>query len=107
MGKPAPSLPDQAYQVVEAVLDSAGDTTPWGAFTGSFNFQLTGTFSGTVVIDVSYDGGATSAPVMVGADVISFTTAGSTRLENHELGVLFRARMSAFTSGSALARLSQ
>jgi hypothetical protein len=44
---------------------------------------------------------------MVGADVISFTTAGSTRLENHELGVLFRARMSAFTSGSALARLSQ
>jgi hypothetical protein len=107
MGKPTAAAADMAVQAQEASLGAVNAATPWAAFTGSFNFQLRGTFVGTVILEVSFDGGATAAPITREGGLISFTSVATERLENHEPGVLFRARMTAWTSGAALARLSQ
>jgi hypothetical protein len=107
MGKPAPSLPDQAYQVVEANLTAVGQATTAAAFTGNFMLWLTGTFTATVVIEASFDGGATFHQLTSLGSAISFTARAVEVLRVPEAGVLVRARCSAFTSGTIGVRISQ
>lgn len=75
---------------------------------GQFNFYVSGTFVGTVIGQKSFDDGTTWVPAydMFGV-AVSLTAPGAFRLKETENGVLYRARCSAYTSGTAVARLSQ
>jgi hypothetical protein len=107
MGRPTPTADDQATLVSEGTLSAAGQTTPATVFTGRFNLAIGGTFVGKVVIDRSFDGGVNWVPCTNLGGAVEFEGQASEILQNGERGVLFRARMSAWTSGSAVVRLSQ
>jgi hypothetical protein len=96
-----------AIQVAEATFTAAGQTTPAAAFTGSFLLWITGTFSATVVVEASFDGGATYHQLTSLGSAISFTARAVEELRVPEAGVLVRARCSAFSSGPVGVRLSQ
>lgn len=75
---------------------------------GKFNFSLSGIFVGTIIVEKTFDNGATwvQAADMFGNN-ISLTAPGAKVLIEHEKGVGYRTRCSAYTSGTANARLSQ
>jgi hypothetical protein len=107
MGRPTPTADDQATLVSEGTLSGAGQTTSPTVFTGRFNLAVSGAFVGKVVIDRSFDGGATWVPCTNLGGAVEFEGPASEILQNGERGVLFRARMAAWTSGAAVVRLSQ
>ena len=107
MGKATADGFDQAVTVGEASLAALNAATPWRAFEGLFNFDLAGTFVATIVIERSFDGGVTARPCTAQGQPVSFTAPASEALQAGEEGVLYRARVSAYTSGAAQARLSQ
>jgi len=107
MGKSIVAGVERARTVKEATLGAANQATEWGEFIGFYNIILTGTFVGTVVVDRSFDGGATSAPCTALAAPVEFTTPATEVLQEPEPGVLIRLRCSAYTSGSIAARVSQ
>jgi len=79
-----------------------------GPDSGCFNYSLSGTFVGTVVVEKTFDGGTTwlSAFDKFGAS-LSKTAPAAHILEEHEKGVGYRARVSAYTSGTINIRFSQ
>lgn len=111
MGRLTPTSPDLAHpnkvEVTLAALNA--DTGPATGFQGPFRFTVSGNFVGTAAVELSMDGGTTWVPV--GADAygtgLAFTAPISVSLNEDEAGVLYRARMSAYTSGSALCRFSR
>jgi hypothetical protein len=107
LGRLSPTSPESAVSVVEADLTAAGQATPWLALAGSFNLTIAGTFVGTAVVERSFDGGTTAVPCTNLGEVVSFSAPATERLTNDERGVLFRARCTAYTSGTIRARLSQ
>lgn len=77
---------------------------------GDFNLLLSGTFVATVLLERSFDGGATWQQMNLqnGGAGISFTAPINTVIETGpEIGVLYRLNCSAFTSGTVGYRLSQ
>lgn len=73
-----------------------------------FNFSVWGTFVGTVVLEKSYDDGTTWLQAYDSTGTaVSFTAAKSVVIEEPEAGVLYRARCSAYTSGTINYRLSR
>lgn len=69
---------------------------------GLFNFSLSGTWSGTVTLQRSFDGSTW-------LDVATYTANIEDVGEEGELGVLYRAgiKTGEFTSGTAVVRISQ
>jgi hypothetical protein len=99
--------------VSQGVAASTG-TSAASAFLGGFNLAMWGTFSGTVLLEKTYDGGATW--VTVSQDVTgtpaSYTLAWTAQSINLtlcevETQVAWRLRCTAFTSGTLNYRLSQ
>ncbi|MFN7400340.1 MAG: hypothetical protein ACK5SX_15085 [Sandaracinobacter sp.] len=108
MGKRTASSEDDVLRKTEATITANGQATPWQEFSGRFNLHLAGTFVATVILERSFDGGATAAPCTRLGAAFSFTGPASEALPDAaEIGVLYRLRCVAFTSGSILARLSQ
>lgn len=107
MGKRTPDEQDLADRLVEATLDAAGEFTGWLEFTGSANLHITGNLAGTIVLDRSFDGGATAVPMTNLGLAVQFTGPASEMIFCREAGVLHRLRCTARTSGAAQARLSQ
>jgi len=109
MGKLSPTGQDLAVQIAAAALAAANASTTPTAFVGHFNASVGGTFSGTVTLEKSFDGGATFVPAINEhtGEAITFTTAGAIKVCEPEPGVLYQLAMTAFTSGTANARLSQ
>lgn len=104
-----------------AGLSASGKTAVAGSFTGAtssgaftplagrpFNISLWGTFSATVVLERSFDAGSTWLPLTAG-DIALFTWSApaSEVNEEAEVGVQYRLRCSAFTSGTVNYRVSQ
>lgn len=73
-----------------------------------FNIAASGTFVGTVVLEKSFDLGTTWIAVLRPgtSTAISYTTPGAEVLAEPEVGVQYRWRCSAFTSGTINTRLS-
>lgn len=113
MAKPTPTTPDQATSWIEDPLtaDSGeGSLSEALAFNlGGINVEVWGTFTGTVVIESSFDGGANFRPVRtdLAGTALQFTAAGGCLIDEVERGVVYRARCTAYTSGTINVRISQ
>jgi hypothetical protein len=102
---PATPAGDLANQVVSGTL-SAVAASAGAAFFGPFNVSAWGTFSGTVQIQRSFDGGT---EWLTRVDLVgngSYTTPISLVVAEPERGVLYRLACTAFTSGTINYRLS-
>lgn len=106
MGSFKTGAPDQAQTVLSGVFAGTGTSTA-APFIGRFNFTIWGTFSATINLQKSFDGGATW---LIARDVngnAMTLTAGDTRvIEEVEPGVVYSVNCSAFTSGSPSYRVS-
>lgn len=109
MAKPSPALPDRA--IISALAGTFGANATSAAYPtepGAVNVTLTGTWSGTVTLCRSFDGGTTLAPYATpDGTALSWTAAMSTMLPECEAGVLWYLVMSSFASGSCAYRISQ
>lgn len=75
---------------------------------GFYNFNLGGTFVGTVVVDKTFDDGASWVPATdTSGTAISGTAAKAQLGRELEAGVGYRTRCTAYTSGTAVARIAQ
>lgn len=113
MAKKSPTAPDEAKSITAGALTAAsgaGSTTAWAPFfPGAVNVSVWGTFSATVVLEKSYDGGTTAFVLetdLAGTD-LSFTAERHIMIEEAESAVLYRFRCTAYTSGTVNVRASQ
>ena len=76
---------------------------------GDYAVVLSGTFVAIVVIEVSYDGGATWVPVLSTATgtAVALSAPGVYPYRQGEAGVLTRLRCSSLTSGTVTWRVSR
>lgn len=84
--------------------------TAWAPFfPGLINVSVRGTFTATVVLEKSYDGGVTALPVQtdLAGTALSITAERHIQVEEAETGVCYRFRCTAYTSGTAICRASQ
>ena len=92
----SPVGPELAPGVLLGSFTGTGNDGAFISFLGPFNFAAWGG-SGTIVLEASFDGGTTwiGVPANDSGTVISVAT-----------GVMYRARCSAFTSGTVNYRIS-
>lgn len=97
-----------ATTVYTAAIGATGRTS-LGVLSGYFNFFLSGTFSATVRLEKSYDGGTTWIPVSLDTSgtAASYTAPTSIAGFECELGMLYAVNCTAYVSGAANVRLSQ
>jgi hypothetical protein len=76
---------------------------------GQINGALWGTFTATIVLEVSFDGGATwvQAQYPDTPTAVSFTAPGMFTINFNEVGIKWRWRCSAYTSGTVNYRIGQ
>lgn len=109
MGKPNPSADDMATAVITGNLSSVTAGSAIIAPTDRvLNVNISGTFSATLQLERSFDGGATWIGVSrdVVGTVATYTSPSSFQVRETESGVLYRLSMTARTSGTAAYRLS-
>ncbi|MFG1321232.1 hypothetical protein [Xanthobacter autotrophicus] len=95
---------------VEATLSTAGSTAWFSPAAGRmFNaWVLAGSWSGSLYLEKSPDGGTSAVPIVVGDfQLYVATRIGVTPVEEHESGVLWRWTAASGFSGSATVRISQ
>ena len=96
---------------IKELLATFGATGVSGskAFKGEFNVDIDGTFSGTVVLERSFDNGITWNPASRDSAGVAaaFTVPASVVADEPEAGVLYRFQCTAYTSGSIICRASQ
>jgi hypothetical protein len=109
MGVPSAGVRDLATTLASAALAALDAATTPALVHGPFNLTVSGTFVATIAAERSFDGGTTWVPVWAdgGGVALIFTGPASHIMVEPESGVLWRLRASAFTSGSAAARVSQ
>lgn len=107
MGRRTLTTEDDVLRKSEAILSAAGQETPWQEFSGRFNVSLGGVFTGSAVIERSFDGGASVVPLSSLGAPVQFAVPASEVLEAPEAGVLYRVRCVALSAGSIQARISQ
>lgn len=105
----APGTPpagDMANAVVQGTFTATG-LSPLFGFYGPFNVSVWGTFSGTVLLTRSFDGGTTWLPrTDTPSGNGSFTAPASFAISEPEKGVLYQLDCSAFVSGTVNYRMS-
>lgn len=90
-----------------ATFAAPGAGTPVELF-GPFNLQVTGTFTGLIRVERSFDNGDTWAPLSDAyGDLIEISSPVSTGGEEIEQNVLYRARAVTLSSGTCNVRLSK
>lgn len=114
MGKPltpppnnlTPPAGDLANIVVTGSLSATGTIGPFPVY-GDFNFALWGTFTGTVKLQKTFDGGTTYIDAMLNTGTVaSFTAPGAIALNEPERGVAYIANATTLSAGTANARFS-
>lgn len=108
MARLNPGERDLAFAVAETSLSAAGQTA-WVPGDNGINFVIGGTgWVATIVLEASFDGGTTAIPVLAALTgaVCSYSAPCAGRVEQREAGVLYRLRVSAYTSGTIPLRLS-
>lgn len=120
MGKLTPSGIDQSKKVVSGTFTAVGSSGPaFNAFlndniplppnfTGYFNIALWGTFSATIRLERSFDGGTTYNPISEDnqGTAASYTAPVNITAYENEPGVLYRWDCTGFTSGTVNYRIS-
>jgi hypothetical protein len=103
-----PGAGDLANFVAADALGSQIASTVYACPYGWFNFTVYGTFSGTVVLEKSYDGGTTwvGTHIPFTTSVVTTTAVASFQLFEPERGVLYRSNCTAYSSGTANTRIS-
>ena len=101
-----PPAGDQASSVVTGSFTSS-TTSPFFDMYGYFNISVWGTFSATIVVNRSFDGGTTWIPVSYPliATAVSLTAPASITLFEVEKAVLYQLACT-YTSGTANYRMS-
>lgn len=110
MGKLTPTGQDLANKVVSKALTAAAgaaSVTDWADMAGEFNIEISGNGAGTLVVERSFDGGATAVPLTNLGAVVSFAGPASETIRSREPGVLHRIRCTVLSGGSFAARISQ
>lgn len=101
-----PPTGDQANAVITQAFTATGTSAAFSVY-GDFNFALWGTFSGTVKVQKTFDGGTTYIDAMLNnGTVASFTGAGAISLYEPERGVSYIANCTTYASGTIHARFS-
>jgi hypothetical protein len=73
-----------------------------------FNISLWGTFSATIAVQRSFDGGVTWLPLtLAGVATAQYTAPCSEMIGNPEMGVAYRVACTSFSSGTINYRISQ
>lgn len=108
MGQPLGGGVDTANPLSVGTLGAVG-TSPPVVLYGSFNISLWGTFSGSVQLERSFDGGVTWLPVSAssGGTVLAWTAPVSLTWPEIEHQVLYHLNCTALTAGTVNFRLSQ
>ena len=106
----SPVGPELAPGVLLGSFTGTGNDGAFISFLGPFNFAAWGG-SGTIGLEASFDGGTTwiGVPANDSGTVISVATGTANalfRVNEPEPGVMYRARCSAFTSGTVNYRIS-
>lgn len=111
MGKITPTSDELARAILSGAITSSTQSG-WFAVdalnaAGFFNFALWGTFSATVALEKSYDGGTTAIPVALdsAADAATYTAPGTVPIKECERGVLYRVNVT-YSSGTVNYRFS-
>lgn len=109
MGKIASIASDEASILNGGILSAVGTSAPTAIKHGYFNFSLWGTFSGTVSLERSFDGGDTwlNASATSTGNPNSFTAPCSIVAHEPERGMLYRVNCTQISSGSINWRISQ
>jgi hypothetical protein len=100
---------DMATVVATAALTAPAQATAGLQVQGMYNAAVSGTFTGGVRLEKSFDAGVTWVPVWgdgIGT-IVTFTTPGSALIYEPEPGVLVRLAAVTLSAGSAAARVSQ
>jgi hypothetical protein len=112
MAKLTPSSSDDARALISGTFGGTGQSRGGpmnGNGTGAFNAALWGTFSATVKLERSFDGGTTW--IVCGKDSSgtesAYTGAVSLTVTEPEQNVLYRWNCTAYTSGTVNYRLSR
>lgn len=107
MGKLAPTGIELATDLLTGSLSAAGASASIALY-GRFNLTLSGTFSATVQLQRSFDGGTTwvERTIDTTGAAASFTAPVSLSLFEPERGVIYQLDVTAYTSGTVNFRLS-
>ena len=86
-----------------------GAVTPWFDFSGTANVavRLDGGATGAIVLEKSFDGGATPLPATNLGTVVTITAPATEPIFSRENGVLWRARRTTGTGAGLFVRFSQ
>ncbi len=109
MGKRTPTSPDEAKSIITGSFPGTGVSASSAFFPGGINIVITGTFTATVKVRRSFDGGITW--VFLDSDLngtdLTFTAPGNVIAEEVESAALWSLECTAFTSGTINYRVSQ
>ena len=108
MGKPSAGASDLASLVSTGSFTGTGTSAPV-LVKGSFNFVVWGTFSGSVALERSPDGGTTwiNCSTDAGGTPNAVAVPTSVRCFEPESGILYRVNCGTFASGTINWRISQ
>ena len=99
---------DQATRAATANLTAPAQATTGVPVRAAFNLAVSGTFTGSIVAEKSFDAGVTWIPAFDQAGVaIAFSAPAARTLFEPEAGVAWRLRAATLGSGTAAARVSQ
>lgn len=107
MGKATPDSGDDTLALSAGTLTAAGQTTIPVAFSGRFNLHIAGTFTGSIVLERSFDGAVSFVALTNLGDPVAFTGPASEALQSNEENVFYRLRAVTLSAGAASVRLSQ
>lgn len=106
-GKSGTTGPELATTVLAGSFVGTGNSANKEVI-GMFNVTLSGTFSGTVILERSFDGGTNFMPAAIdtAGTPNAYTAPMSIVVNEPEPGVIYRLRCSAYVSGTIVYRLS-
>ena len=95
---PAPST----LNVVSGTLGALAAASPGTIFPGGFSIYIGGTFSATVLLERSPDGGTTYYPCSLdpSGTISQWTTSCSVDAESLNIATLYRLRVTSYASGT-------
>ena len=102
-----PPAGDRANAVLIGNITTAAAGSGFPVY-GTFNFSLTGTFTATVRLEKTFNGGSTYVPVVNinTGSIVALTSPGAVVVGEPERGVAYRANCTAYTSGTIAYRFS-
>ncbi len=101
--------PPSQIAAVSGTFGATGQSAAFRPIPGPmFNVTISGTFSATVQLERSFNGGSTWHPLTAGGvSIYSWTAPASEQFEDDESDVMYRLNCTAYTSGTATYRISQ